>query len=177
MSSGKDGRGKPTGKAHASGGPSGKAHGQGEPPEEVIRSLGDPELDPFEIEFSERHLKEQRGPRGAFVNRHGVVIGDHEYASPQSPLENWSKETDPFTMAGEEWVHPYKDVGFWTAENRDIFEKDIPPQSGIFMHPTINAAHGAVLEGNQPAGRPDGPPEPERSKHPQEPGRPDDPKE
>jgi hypothetical protein len=44
-------------------------------------------------------------------------------------------------MAGEEWVHPYKDVGFRTAENRDIFEKGLSPKSGIFMHPDKNVAY------------------------------------
>ena len=38
-------------------------------------------------------------------------------------------------MAGEQWVHPYKDIGFWSAENRDLFEKGIPPSGGVFMHP------------------------------------------
>ena len=101
------------------------------------------------------------------MNSHGVVIGDHDYESPQSPLENWSTETDPAVMAGDEWVHPYKDVGFRTAENRDIFEKDQPPQGGIFMHPTIDAAHRAVLEGEA---------ETEARRGEEETARPDDPK-
>lgn len=138
-----------------------------ESPGEVIRSLGDPELDPFEIEFSERHKRERRGPRGTFVNSHGVVIGDHDYESPQSPLENWSKETDPAVMAGDEWVHPYKDVGFRTAENRDIFENDQPPQGGIFMHPTFDVAHRAVTESEA---------ETEARRGEEETARPDDPK-
>jgi len=109
-------------------------------PEEVIASLGDPALDPFEIEFTPEH-REGRGPRGAFVNEHGVVIGDHDYESPQSPLENWSKDTDPTVMAGDEWVHPYKDIGFRTEENRDYFENNVPPKGGIYMHPTIDVAY------------------------------------
>jgi hypothetical protein len=109
-------------------------------PEDVLKSLGDPELDPFEIEFCEEFL-EGRGPRGAFINEHGVVIGDHEYQSPNSPLENWSVDTDPAVMAGDQWVHPYKDVGFHTEANRAYFEEGIPPQGGIFMHPTQDAAY------------------------------------
>jgi hypothetical protein len=56
-------------------------------------------------------------------------------------LENWSKETDPFIMAGDEWVHPFKDIGFHTAENRDYFEKGIPFQSDLFMHPDKDVAY------------------------------------
>lgn len=96
--------------------------------------------DPFEINFLPR-FTEGRGPRDAFVNKHGVCIGDHDYASPQSPLENWSKDTNPFVMAGDEWVHPFKDIGFHTAENRDYFEKGISPQGGIFMHPDKDVAY------------------------------------
>lgn len=133
----------------------GKAASVPDSPEETIRSLGDPALDPFEIEFAKEH-GEGRGPRGAFVNEHGVVIGDHDYESPQSPLENWSKETDPIVMAGDEWVHPYKDIGFRTAENRDIFEKGRPPQGGIYMHPTHDVAYPENLDDdNGPAGTKD----------------------
>ncbi len=97
-------------------------------------------LDPFEIEFLPE-FTENRGPREPFVNEHGVVIGDHVYESPNSPLENWDKDTDPFVMAGDEWVHPFKDIGFHTAENRDYFEKGISPQSDIFMHPDKDVAY------------------------------------
>jgi len=104
---------------------------------EGVRPAGgkdDPDLDPFEIEFLPE-FRAGRGPREPFVNKAGVVIGDHDYASPNSPLENWSKDTDPAIMAGEDWVHPYKDIGFRTRENRDWFERGIPPGSGLFMHP------------------------------------------
>lgn len=77
------------------------------------------------------------------MNSHGVVIGDHEYDSPDSPLNHWSKDTDPSIMAGDEWVHPFKDVGFHTAENKDYFEKGIAPQGGIFMHPDKDVAYEA----------------------------------
>lgn len=79
-------------------------------------------LDPFEIDFLPQ-FEQGRGPREAFVNEHGVVIGDHEYESDNSPLEQWTAETDPEVMAGDEWVHPYKDIGFQSAENRELFEK------------------------------------------------------
>jgi hypothetical protein len=100
------------------------------------------DLDPFEINFLPQFL-EGRGPREPFVNSQGVVIGDHEYQSENSPLEQWTEETDPAVMAGDEWVHPFKDVGFHTAENRDIFEEGIPPTSGIFMHPDKDVAYPA----------------------------------
>jgi hypothetical protein len=99
-----------------------------------------PDLDPFEINFLPQ-FEHNRGPRQPFVNQHGVLIGDHVYESPHSPLMLWNKNTDPSVMAGDEWVHPYKDIGFHTAENRDYFEKAIPPKSGIFMHPDKDAAY------------------------------------
>ena len=70
------------------------------------------------------------------MNAHGVVIGDHDYVSAKSPLEQWSTETEPSVMSGAQWVHPYKDIGFRTPENRDLFERGIAPSSGLFMHPT-----------------------------------------
>ncbi|MDD9271079.1 DUF3905 domain-containing protein [Paenibacillus sp. GCM10023248] len=97
-------------------------------------------LDPFEINFLPQ-FEQGRGPREAFVNEHGVVIGDHEYSSPNSPLEQWTEETDPTVMAGDEWVHPYKDIGFHSAENRDYFEKGIVPQSGIYTHPDKDVSY------------------------------------
>jgi hypothetical protein len=99
-----------------------------------------PDLDPFEINFLPQ-FEQGRGPHDPFVNEHGVVIGDHDYESANSPLEQWTAETDPEVMAGDEWVHPYKDIGFQTAENRDLFEKGIQPQSGIFMHPDKDVAY------------------------------------
>jgi hypothetical protein len=97
-------------------------------------------IDPFEIEFLPQ-FRTGRSPHEPFVNEFGVVIGDHDYESAESPLEAWSKDTDPAVMAGERWVHPYKDIGFHTAENRDLFERGIPPKSGIFMHPNKDAAY------------------------------------
>ncbi|QHW30984.1 DUF3905 domain-containing protein [Paenibacillus rhizovicinus] len=106
----------------------------------------DPELDPYEINFLPQ-FRSGRGPRAPFVNSSGVVIGDHMYESPNSPLSNWTAETDPAIMAGSEWVHPFKDVGFLTGENRDYFEQGIGPQGGIFTHPEHNAAFEAMNEG------------------------------
>ncbi|CAM4477103.1 DUF3905 domain-containing protein [Paenibacillus tarimensis] len=102
----------------------------------------DPELDPYEIDFLPE-FRQNRGPRGPFLNSQGVVIGDHDYDSPQSPLHNWSSDTDPAVMSGEEWVHPFKDIGFRTEENRQLFEKGIRPQSGIYMHPELSTSYEA----------------------------------
>ncbi|MNG35212.1 hypothetical protein D3C84_1218900 [compost metagenome] len=52
-------------------------------------------------------------------------------------------------MAGSEWVHPFKDIGFLTSENRDYFEQGILPQGGIFLHEDKNAASG--IAENEPA--------------------------
>lgn len=95
---------------------------------------GESQLDPFEIDFR-ADFRDNPGPREPFVNAHGVTIGDHDYESPDSPLEQWSRDTDPAIMSGEQWVHPFKDVGFRTRENRDLFERGIAPSSALFMHP------------------------------------------
>jgi hypothetical protein len=115
---------------------------------DAVEALGDPELDPFEINFLPQ-FEEGRGPREAFVNEHGVLIGDHMYESANSPLQLWSAETDPAIMAGDEWVHPFKDIGFQSEENRDFFEKGIPPSASsgaIFMHPDKDVAYQAGVD-------------------------------
>lgn len=101
--------------------------------------------DPYEIEFLPE-FEEGRGPREAFINDYGVVIGDHVYESPNSPLIQWTEETDPSVMSGDQWVHSFKDVGFQTEENRDYFEKGIPPQGGRFFHPDKDVAYELNLE-------------------------------
>ncbi|GAB2701477.1 DUF3905 domain-containing protein [Paenibacillus thermoaerophilus] len=113
------------------------------------KTRDDPSLDPYELEFRPE-FREGRGPQGPFVNSYGVVIGDRDYESPNSPLEQWSRDTDPAVMAGEGWVHPFKDVGFSSAENRELFEQGIPPgQPGaMFMHPDKNTAYGAYRADN-----------------------------
>ncbi|WP_409343111.1 DUF3905 domain-containing protein [Paenibacillus sp. MBLB4367] len=116
----------------------------GEPVEKAVTNDRS-ELDPFEIEFLPE-FRQNRGPEEPFVNEHGVVIGDHDYESPNSPLEQWTEQTDPSVMAGDEWVHPFKDVGFQTDENRDYFERGIAPQTGNFMHPDKNSAYDLATE-------------------------------
>jgi hypothetical protein len=119
-----------------------------EPAERVdtLALRDDPELDPYEIEFLPE-FEQGRGPRAPFVNEYGVVIGDHIYESANSPLTQWTEDTDPSVMAGDQWVHPYKDIGFQTAENREYFEQGIRPQSGIFMHPDKDVAYGVKQSG------------------------------
>ncbi|MFC5651887.1 DUF3905 domain-containing protein [Paenibacillus solisilvae] len=109
---------------------------------EPYSSPDDPELDPYEINFLPK-FRTGRGPAAPFVNSSGIVIGDHQYESPDSPLSQWTEDTDPAIMAGDEWVHPFKDIGFLTSENRDFFEKEIEPQAGIFQHPDKNSAYRA----------------------------------
>lgn len=77
-----------------------------------------------------------------FINSYGVTIGDSKYASPNSPLENWSVDTDPEIMSGDEWVHPTNDIGWNSAENREMVESNKKPQGFPFMHPTIDVSHG-----------------------------------
>lgn len=78
-----------------------------------------------------------------FINRFGVTIGDSMYASKNSPLEKWTNETDPAIMSGDEWVHPTNDIGWNTAENRELLENNKQPQSAPFMHPTKDVSKGA----------------------------------
>ncbi|MGG3469924.1 DUF3905 domain-containing protein [Neobacillus pocheonensis] len=89
--------------------------------------------------FSETGIKMQP----PFVNEHGVIIGDSLYASENSPLENWSKDTDPAIMAGDEWVHPTNDIGWNTAENRELLESKKKPKAYPFMHPSKDVSHGS----------------------------------
>ncbi len=77
-----------------------------------------------------------------FINEHGVVIGDSFYDSKNSPLNNWSVETDPAIMAGDEWVHPTNDIGWNTAENIELVESKKTPNGAPFMHPTIDVSKG-----------------------------------
>ncbi|MEO2077335.1 MAG: DUF3905 domain-containing protein [Bacillus sp. (in: firmicutes)] len=77
-----------------------------------------------------------------FVNKFGVTIGDSLYASKNSPLENWSEDTDPSIMAGDEWVHPTNDIGWNTTENRELLESKRKPQAVPFMHPTKDVSKG-----------------------------------
>ena len=68
-----------------------------------------------------------------FINSYGVTIGDSYYTSQNSPLENWSKETDPSIMSGSEWVHPTNDIGWNTPENHDLLNYLKQPDSGLFI--------------------------------------------
>ena len=77
-----------------------------------------------------------------FVNKHGVTIGDSLYSSNNSPLENWSDQTDPAIMAGDEWVHPTNDIGWNSPENRELLESKRKPQAYPFMHPTKDVSQG-----------------------------------
>lgn len=76
-----------------------------------------------------------------FVNEHGVTIGDSMYDSANSPLNNWSKDTHPFIMAGDDWVHPTNDIGWNSKENIDLVEKKIKPKGVPFMHPNKDVGY------------------------------------
>lgn len=110
-----------------------------------LKKLGDAKLDPYEINFLPEY-EQGRGSREAFINEYDVIIGDHEYESPNSPLQNWTLDTDPAIMAGDQWVHPYKDIGFHSKENRQLFEEGIEPQGGIFTHPDKDVAYELRLD-------------------------------
>ncbi len=100
---------------------------------------------PHQIDAPERAEAEQKLEK-PFVNRYGVMIGDSFYDSANSPLNNWSKDTDPAIMAGDEWVHPTNDIGWNTPANQELLEggfieEGYVPQSGRFMHPTKDVSY------------------------------------
>ncbi|WP_082129709.1 DUF3905 domain-containing protein [Aneurinibacillus tyrosinisolvens] len=87
-------------------------------------------------------MKESKsGTEAPFVNEFGVIIGDSFYDSPQSPLNNWSKDVDPAIMAGDQWVHPTNDIGWNTEENQDLMEGRVLPKGSPFMHPTKDVSY------------------------------------
>ena len=77
-----------------------------------------------------------------FINKYGVMIGDSNYQSPDSPLEKWTDDTDPSIMSGQEWVHPTNDIGWNSAENRQLLEEKKKPNAYPFMHPSIDTSMG-----------------------------------
>lgn len=79
--------------------------------------------------------------KAPFANAFGVVIGDSNYASDNSPLENWSDDIDPHIMAGDEWVHPTNDIGWNTQENKELLEKKRQANKERFMHPTKDVGY------------------------------------
>ncbi|MBY0120947.1 DUF3905 domain-containing protein [Bacillus sp. S/N-304-OC-R1] len=107
----------------------------------VGKSIGINETLPHQIEapsFKGTGIKME----APFENSHEVIIGDSLYSSENSPLENWSTETDPEIMAGDEWVHPTNDIGWNTSENQDLLERKKKPQGSPFMHPTHDVSRG-----------------------------------
>ena len=76
-----------------------------------------------------------------FVNEFGVIIGDSFYDSKNSPLNQWSTDTDPSVMAGDQWVHPTNDIGWNTRENRELLENK-QFKGARFMHPTLDVSKG-----------------------------------
>lgn len=79
--------------------------------------------------------------REPFVNEHGVTIGDSHYESDNSPLQNWSDDVDPAIMSGDEWVHPYNDIGWNSSENGELAEENHVPNGSPFMHPIKDVSY------------------------------------
>jgi hypothetical protein len=86
-------------------------------------------------------MKDKKNEKKPFVNKYGVVIGDHFYDSPDSPLNNWSKDTDPAIMSGDQWVHPTNDIGWNTRENQELLKKGKLSDKERFMHPTKDVSY------------------------------------
>ncbi|OEH92008.1 DUF3905 domain-containing protein [Bacillus solimangrovi] len=90
-------------------------------------------------DFKKSNIK----PQEPFVNKHGVVIGDSLYNSKNSPLNQWSIDTDPEIMAGDEWIHPTNDIGWNTEENRKLLEKESTDSHERFMHNSEDTSYRA----------------------------------
>lgn len=76
-----------------------------------------------------------------FTNEFGVEIGDSFYDSPNSPLNKWSKDTDPSIMSGDQWVHPTNDIGWNSEENKELIEEKIRSKGVPFMHPPADVSY------------------------------------
>lgn len=53
-----------------------------------------------------------------------------------TPLDNWSKDVDPFVMSGDRWVDNDHDLGTTRRENIELMEGTASPVMAPFMHPT-----------------------------------------
>lgn len=111
------------------------------PKDEELKSVMIDETMPHQISapsFKETNIKVEK----PFINKHGVVIGDSYYDSEHSPLNQWSTETDPAIMAGDEWVHPTNDIGWNARENHQLLEeKRRSNPETRFMHPTKDVSY------------------------------------
>ena len=70
-----------------------------------------------------------------FTNEYGVIIGDSQYNSKNSPLNDWSDDIDPAIMAGDQWIHPTNDIGWISEENQELLQKNNNDSEDTFMHP------------------------------------------
>ena len=68
--------------------------------------------------------------------RHQVDNDDLNAPWRNTPLENWSRDTDPFIMSGGRWVDNEHDLGTTRRENLEILNGNRNPVSAPFMHPT-----------------------------------------
>ncbi|MGB8956860.1 MAG: DUF3905 domain-containing protein [Tumebacillaceae bacterium] len=68
--------------------------------------------------------------------RHQVDNNDRNAPWRNTPLENWSRDTDPFIMSGGQWVNNEHDLGTTRRENLEILNGNRNPVMAPFMHPT-----------------------------------------
>jgi hypothetical protein len=53
-----------------------------------------------------------------------------------TPLDNWSKDVDPFIMSGDQYVDNEHDLGTTRRENLELLNGQRNPLIAPFMHPT-----------------------------------------
>ncbi|MCX7570708.1 DUF3905 domain-containing protein [Tumebacillus sp. DT12] len=65
-------------------------------------------------------------------------VNNDELNAPwrNTPLDNWSKDTDPFIMSGDKYVDNDHDLGTTRRENIELLNGQRNPVMAPFMHPT-----------------------------------------
>lgn len=69
-------------------------------------------------------------------------VNNDELNAPwrNTPLDNWSKDTDPFIMSGDKYVDNDHDLGTTRRENIELLNGQRNPVMAPFMHPTHDAS-------------------------------------
>lgn len=73
------------------------------------------------------------------------VSDDHTNAPwRNTPLDNWSRDVDPFVMSGDKYVDD-NDLGTTRRENLELMNGTFSPVAAPFMHPT----HDTSMRNNE----------------------------
>lgn len=76
-------------------------------------------------------------PRHDELKKRGAIDDDHDKAPwRNTPLDNWSKDVDPYIMSGDKYVDNDHDLGSTRRENLELMNGTASPVMAPFMHPT-----------------------------------------